>query len=170
MTQGVSPGGTGAGSPALARDAHHLPRCSWAQPWSCKSLGSPWHRPRCRVGNGQCHPPARHTQRTPAHRTRCTGTSHAAHRHITQQHIAHRTPARHTPCTGTLHTVPTPPRIRRSFSSLSAPASPHPHLYQSIRQIKLFAKYCLRVCFIPALGKHDAAEPPRLCHFVEFSL
>lgn len=127
MTQGVSPSGTGAGSPAPARDAHRLPRCSWAQPWSCKSLGSPWHQARCRVGNGQRRPPCvahRHVTHTahqhtahgaPAHHTPCTGTSHTAHRHITQQHTAHRTPAGHTPCTGTLHTVPTPPASGGAF-------------------------------------------------------
>lgn len=56
----------------------------------------------------------------------------------------------------TSHTVQ-PPLLRQRVSSLPAPASPHPHLYQSIRQIKLFAKHRLRVCFIPALGEHDAA-------------
>lgn len=66
------------------------------------------------------------------------------------------------------HATQTPPAS--DSSHVSEPDSPHPHLYQSITQIKLFAKHCLRVCFMPALGKHAAAEAVWMCHFVEFSL
>lgn len=84
----VSPSGTGAGSPAPARDARHLPPCSRAQPWSCKSLGPPRHQAavsdrRCALLPFLC-------------RTLCTDR-HIAHRHVTRRAPAHRTPRRHPP-------------------------------------------------------------------------
>lgn len=104
VTQRVSPSGTGAGSPVPAHDAHCLLRCSRAQPWSCKSLGSPWHRSWCQVGDGQSRSPrAAHcalAHHTPAHLAPCTGTartgtSHTSTSHTMNRHIAHRADTPH---------------------------------------------------------------------------